>query len=303
MDSTGAAYVTGRTGSTDFPTQNPYQGDQGGDDVFVTKLSPDGQSLIYSTYLGGGGADIGYGIAVDSSGNAYVTGWTESTDFPTQNPYQGSNAGSFDAFVTKLADIQRLTWTSGDSRYTSIAIDSNGSIHMVWQDDTPGNSEIYYKRSTDGGATWTWATRLTWTAGASYNPAIAIDSADNIHVVWDDWTPGNSEIYYKRSTDGGATWTWAKRLTWTQGDSLRPDIAIDSTNNIHIVWDDRTPGNSEIYYKRSTDGGATWSADMILTNTLGNSRRPAIAIDLVDNIHVVWDDDTPGNFEIYYLRP
>ncbi len=75
VDGSGNAYVTGYTGSSNFPTLNPYQATyQGGWDAFVTKLSSSGNSLIYSTYLGGGDDDYGYGIAVDGSGNAYVTG-------------------------------------------------------------------------------------------------------------------------------------------------------------------------------------------------------------------------------------
>ena len=62
---------------------------------------------------------------------------------------------------------KRLTWNSGDSRLPAIAVDSSGNLHVVWQDDTPGNSEIYYKKSTDGGATWTTSQRLTWNSGAS----------------------------------------------------------------------------------------------------------------------------------------
>jgi len=104
VDSSGCAYVTGKTWSNDFPTENAYQLDQGGVDAFVTKLSADGTSLQYSTYLGGGSGDDGYGIAVDSSGCAYVTGETRSTDFPTQNAYQEDlgDSGIADAFVTKL---------------------------------------------------------------------------------------------------------------------------------------------------------------------------------------------------------
>jgi Beta-propeller repeat len=94
--------VSSRTVSTNFPTQNPYQPDQPNQDVFVTKLSPSGNSLVYSTYLGGSSDDQGYGIAVDGSGSAYVTGFTDSTDFPTQNPFQ-TVQGSIDAFVTKLS--------------------------------------------------------------------------------------------------------------------------------------------------------------------------------------------------------
>ena len=103
VDGSGYAYVTGLTFSSDFPTLNPYQATyQGGQDVFVTKLSNSGNSLIYSTYLGGGDSDNGYGIAVDGSGNTYVTGRTLSSNFPTLNPYQTDQGGS-DVFVTKLS--------------------------------------------------------------------------------------------------------------------------------------------------------------------------------------------------------
>ena len=108
-------------------------------------------------------------------------------------------------------------------------------------------------------ADWSPARRLTWTSGESNNPAIAADSSGNIHVVWSDYAPGNPEIYYKKSTDAGANWTLAKRLTWTSSTSSRPAIAVDSSDGLHLVWSDDTPGNGEIYYVKSTDYGATWT--------------------------------------------
>ena len=109
VDSAGNAYVTGGTSSTNFPTFDPLQpANGGGGDAFVSKLNPSGSALVYSTYLGGSGGDNGFGIAVDSAGNAYVTGITESTDFPTMNPFQptyggGNSGGIGDAFVSKIA--------------------------------------------------------------------------------------------------------------------------------------------------------------------------------------------------------
>ncbi len=103
VDTSGNAYITGYTYSTDFPTKNAFQGTSAGGsyDAFVTKLTSSG-ALAYSTYLGGGGDDYGHGIAVDTSGNAYVTGTTYFTDFPTKNAFQSSHGGYWDAFVTKL---------------------------------------------------------------------------------------------------------------------------------------------------------------------------------------------------------
>jgi hypothetical protein len=98
---TGDAVVTGGTASTDFPTANPIQPTI--HTAFVTLLSADGSALIYSTYLGGSGSDQGRGIAVDpATGDALVTGYTTSTDFPTVNAFQPRNHGGYDAFVVRI---------------------------------------------------------------------------------------------------------------------------------------------------------------------------------------------------------
>ena len=104
-DSSGNAYVTGYTSSTDLPTVFPLQVLNSGSHAFITKLNPAGSALVYSSYLGGNGFENGDGIAVDASGNAYVTGNTSSINFPTVNPLQTSLRGFLDAFVSKIAPI------------------------------------------------------------------------------------------------------------------------------------------------------------------------------------------------------
>jgi BNR repeat-like domain len=198
--------------------------------------------------------------------------------------------------------VKRLTFTSGTSWYPTIAVDFSGHIHLFWEDDTPGNLEIYYKTSADGGGTWSTSRRLTWTSGASEKPAVAVDSFNNIHVVWHDDTPGNDEIYYKKSTDGGTTWSAGIRLTWTPGNSQDASIAVDASGDIYVVWDDDTPGNDEIYYKKSTDGGFTWPTSSRLTFASGDSSLPVISVDSSGKVHLIWQDQAPGNLEIYYRR-
>jgi hypothetical protein len=113
VDGAGQAYVTGFTGSTDFPTAVPLQTTLGGvGDAFVMKLSATGTNLLYSTYLGGSGDDVGRSIAVDGAGQAYVTGETGSANFPTATPLQVTLASAFDAFVAKITTTTPPTCTA-----------------------------------------------------------------------------------------------------------------------------------------------------------------------------------------------
>jgi len=218
--------------------------------------------------------------------------------------WEDNSSGNWEIYYKRYLAVgarwitKRLTYSFEDSMHPAIAIDSNDKIHLVWQDYTPGNREIYYKNSKDGGASWGNFKRLTWNAGSSHGPAIAVDSTDCIHVVWEDDTPGFYEIFYKKSKDGGLNWT-TKRLTWNLSHSLCPAIAIDSNDHIHLVWTDDAPGNFEIFYKKSIDGGSSWTTKRQTLNS-GHSGCPAIAVDSNNHIYVVWNDDTPGNMEIYF---
>ncbi|MGH9282958.1 MAG: SBBP repeat-containing protein, partial [Acidimicrobiales bacterium] len=103
LDGSGNAYVAGTTSSTNFPMAGAFQGTRGSDsDAFVTKVNAAGSGLVYSTYLGKTGNDLGLGVAVDAGGSAYVTGSTASSDFPTAAPFQGTKGADADAFATKF---------------------------------------------------------------------------------------------------------------------------------------------------------------------------------------------------------
>ncbi len=140
VDGAGDAYVTGFTSSTKFPVQSPLQPTFGGgvlpSDAFVTELNPAGTQLVYSTYLGGSGDDSGLAITVDSNKNAYVTGITGSTNFPTANPTQAANGGENDAFVSEISAggsaLHFSTYLGGalnenSSMLAGIAVDSAGT--------------------------------------------------------------------------------------------------------------------------------------------------------------------------------
>jgi hypothetical protein len=130
--------VTGTTYSADFPTQNSLQPQEAGQqDIFVTKLSPSGSSLVDSTYLGGNNDDYGYSIAVDRNGNTYVAGTARSTDFPMSNALQRKFGGNSDTFVSEVnAGGTTLVYSSylGGSTFDQaqgITVDGTGNAYVT----------------------------------------------------------------------------------------------------------------------------------------------------------------------------
>ena len=138
IDPGGNAYVTGSTQSTNFPVLNPIQSGNGGNgDAFVTEVENGALNLVYSTYLGGSSADSGQGITVDVGGNAYVTGYTFSTNFPTFNAYQSTSGGSVDVFVASIKanglgfSFSTYLGGKGDDRAWGITLDADRNIYIA----------------------------------------------------------------------------------------------------------------------------------------------------------------------------
>jgi Beta-propeller repeat/Cep192 domain 4 len=198
VDPAGNAYVTGTTTSVDFPTteavfQPAYGG--GNTDAFVTKIDPTGATLLYSTFLGGTNADSGSGIAVDSTGNAFVTGQTCSLDFPLAHPEQTASGGNCDAFVSEVSILSGIavnpaglifppqslgttsqpmfvTLTNGDAAQTitSIALGGTDPQDFAQTNDCPA--------SLDPGATCTISvTFAPTTTGIRTASVVITDSA------------------------------------------------------------------------------------------------------------------------------
>jgi hypothetical protein len=140
-------------------------------------------------------------------------------------------------------------------------------------------------------------TNDTSRSGLSISNAWCIASGgDTVHVVWYDKRDGNFEVYYKRSTDAGLSWGQDARLTNDTAGSFTPSVAA-SGSLVHIAWTDMRDGNAEIYYKRSTDGGVTWGADMRLTNGTAQSGNVSVSAD-GPRVHVVWKEYDPQVYVI-----
>jgi hypothetical protein len=208
VDRAGNAYVIGSTFSTDFPvTPGAFQMTSGGgQDAFVTELDPSGSALVYSTYLGGGSFDSGYGIAVDAAGNAYVVGTTGSTNFPvTPGAFQTTcrNPNSCeDAFVTEInpsgSALIYSTYLGGseNTEGAGIALDGKGNAYVIgftesidfpvtpnaFQTTYGGYGDAFVAKLNPSGSALVYSTYL---GGSGYDQgySLAVDSAGNAYVT------------------------------------------------------------------------------------------------------------------------
>jgi hypothetical protein len=187
---------------------------------------------------------------------------------------------------------------SPDSRNPSIAADGNG-VYVAWESLISKNKEIFFRRSKNGGAAWETPQRLTTNSGASAAPSIAVMSP-SVFVAWEDATPGNAEIYVRKSANKGATWAPELRLTTDAAQSRAPALAVRSSS-IYAVWNDDSRGNDELFLRKSTNGGADWEDVERLTTNAGSSKGQAPAASGT-KVFVAWQDASPGNNEIYLMH-
>lgn len=207
LDSTGAAYVAGNTDSNDFPiVSGSAQTVAGGlGDAFVTKLNALGNQFVYSSYLGGSGADAARGLALDGSGNAYLTGFTDSANFPSSTGAPDSNGAGRDAFVTKFnpGGTARVYSTylsgGGEDEATAIAVDGDGQAYVTG---------------------FTGSADLTFTTDPNEAPYEGNSNGDDVFVIKLN-TAGTGVLYHTYLGGNGA--------------DRANGIALDKTRNAFVV--------------------------------------------------------------------
>jgi len=273
LDSSGNAYVTGWTTSSDFPTANAAQSAyRGGQDAFVAKLDSAGATLAYSTYLGGTGADQGSSIAVDSSGQAYVTGYTTSANFPLANPIQSTYGGNQDAFVSKLSAtgvaLVFSTYLGGHDvdTGTGIAVDSDANPYvtgLTFSNDFPTASPL---QAATGGGYDAFVAKLAELAA----PAVALSATSLVFPA-----------------QAVATTSTPQTITLTNaGDA---DLAITTIERTGDFAQTNTCGSA-------VAAGADCTIDVTFTPTVAGARTGAVTItdDAAGNPHVVQLGGTGG---------
>jgi hypothetical protein len=269
LDSAGDAYVTGSTTSSNFPTTaSAFQTTLAGTyNAFVTELNPSGSGLVYSTYVGGSNWDHAFGIAVDSSANAYITGYTDSSNFPTTaGAFQTTPGGSYDGFVTKLnAGGTALVYStylggSGSDDGYAIAVDSSGDAYVTGTTastnfpTTPGafqttnqgapvGSNAFVTKLNPSGSGLVYSSYLGGSGGnAAY--AIALDSAGEAYVT--GWTgasnfPTTANAFQPTGSAGAivtefnASGSALVYSTYLGGANKGNGIAVDSTGNFYVT--------------------------------------------------------------------
>ncbi len=203
VDAAGNAYIAGYTDSSNFPMAGPLQSrNAGGVDAFVAKLNAAGSALIYCTYLGGRWDDRAFGIGVDSAGNAYLSGWTYSVDFPTTSgARQRALGGGRDGFVAKLNPsgnallYSTLLGGSGYDSANAIAVDAAGNAYVAgdtystnfpvlnaYQGSNRGRQDAFVSKLNPAGSALLWSTYLGGYGdeGAS---ALTVDAAGNVYLT------------------------------------------------------------------------------------------------------------------------
>jgi hypothetical protein len=301
VDASGNGYVTGQTNSTNFPTtMGTFQTTLDGSlDAFVAKLDPTGSALVYSTYLGGSSFDSGSGIAVDASGNVYVLGATDSTNFPTtMGAFQTTLDGSFDAFVTKLdptgSALVYSTYLGGsDSECCagSIAIDALGNAYVTGSTDSSDfPTTLAAFQTTLGGSPDAFVTKLDPTGAAlvystylggsvrEQSFGIALDASGNAYVTGETDSsnfPITTGAF--QTTSGGSGDTFVTKLNPT-GAALVYSTYLggnDFEQGGGIAVD--TPGNAYVT-------GATQSADFPTTAGAFQTTNPGTLVAFVTKL-------------------
>ncbi len=259
--------------------------------------------------------------ATDSAGNIHIV-WSDRTD------YLGSNV-DYDIFY-KVWDSSSNSWsltevvsteTTNSGTHPSFAIDSEDTLHVIWQDYTVYlgagvDQDIFYKFKSSGGS-WSISEVISVeSTTTSAKPALAIDSEDTLHVVWEDYTDtlgagSDFDIFYKSKPSGGSWSTLEIASTESTGASLYADSFLDTAGNFHITWRDYTDylgsgSDDDIFYKRKDALSGLWSVTEVVSDvsTL-NVYNPTIVVDSFGQVHVVWSDNTayqevPAGQSLFY---
>ena len=273
VDVHGNVYVTGRTGSLNFPTANPVQASHGGGNVnaFAAKLDPTGSSLVYATYLGGGNGDTGRGIAVDGGGNIYLTGVTLSANFPTTiGAFQTTSSGVGDAFVAKInpanppaTQFVYSTYLGGSDFDDAFGVAVDGSANAYVTGDTrspdfPTTIGAFQTTSSGGGGD-AFVAKIALVVPYNFNGFFP--PVDNLPVLNEVNAGRAIPVKFSLGGDQGLD-------IFATGYPRSEQIVCDSTALVDGIEQTVTAGSSSLSYNPNTDQyNYVWKTEKAWANT------------------------------------
>jgi len=271
----------------------------GNNDIFFSRSTDGGNSFSTPLNLSNDAPDsLSPQLAVDASGSINVVWESDDIKFGVLFSHSTDGGATFSTPVD-------LATNTGGSFGAQLVVAVDGSINVVWEDDSNSQSNISFSRSTDQGATFSAPKNLSSNLVNSFGAQIAADASGNIDVIWADSTPGNYDIFFSRSTDQGASFSSPKNVSNSAGNSLHAQIGVDATDGIYVVWQENVPAdfnNKDIFFVRSSDSGVNFSAPANLSNNVGNSSNSWITVDATGAINVSWEDTTSSLANIFFTR-
>jgi hypothetical protein len=186
--------------------------------------------------------------------------------------------------------------SGGESKRPAVAVGVDGALHVVWEDQSPGNWEVLYA-SKEAGGDWSPPSNVSNNPGGSFRPAVAVGPDGSVHVAWHDDTFGNYEILYATKPPGGE-WSTPTNISNSSGWSYWPSIAVGADGSVYVAWHDDTPGNWEVMSaSRAPDG--PWSPATNLSESAGTSFIPKLFPESDGSINAVWQDNTSRSWDIF----
>lgn len=271
-----------------------WEGEAAGNrDIFFSRSADGGATFAPPANLSANPGDSKLpAIAARGSGEVYVA-WQDSTGPGRQILLRRSTDGG-----KSFEPANPLAPHAVGTRGPAIAVEA-GAVVPVWQGSVKGSPGVVIARSTDRGRTFSVPRLLAPGVRERQSPAVA--AADGaIYLVWRDRVADRWAVVFARSLDGGQTFTPPLNVSGTPGLANAPAIAADGRRRITVAWQDDRDGTPQIFVARSADGGVIFSPAVNVSRTSGFAHIPALAASR-DRTFLVWHDNSPGNFEIFFL--
>lgn len=230
-------------------------------------------------------------ISEDSEEGVYLS-WIENQDLNFSSSGDGGNTFSSPSLISTLSAPPPMD----DSEPLLLSAEGTGVANILWQD----GSSLKMARSTDGGSNFSFPSFPE--TGDSGCADRVIDSNKKSYIVWIGAPGTNSQIYFATYTGDSDFSEPVNVSSAPLSSSMCPQIALDTSGNIHVVWEETVGDASDIYYSRSTDGGVTFTAPASknISNSAGSSEDPRIVADGTDYVNVIWVENVNGKKEIYF---